>query len=492
VGHVIRLIGLSFKQPEKSDFSKKSDFFRIKMRATMLDIILNISQGINTAINAYRYASVIFKGDPKKQYLKQMTEELGGIRHQLERLSDHIIYAPNLQVVQDTTQTRQRYVDNLREVRECLEPVQRVLGDDILSSAMILTPDKMHNAMAKNPWEVLTDIRPINLATSISPADKVPVLFNHNSVLYLGWQLPGTLPIAYDYQFEQLRGVSSSPLVSKTRPRAAEPQHEQVFEFEAVTVDERGEISQRQRGRATQRIEWINGVAFQIVLVPGGTFLMGAPETEPGQSGNEGPQHLVTIAPFYMSKYPITQKQWEAVMGSNPSYFKGENRPVECVRWHDAVEFCAKLFEKTGRIYRLPSESEWEYACRAGTMTPFYFGQTIISALANYNGNYTYASAPKGICREQTIDVGSFPPNAFGLSDMHGNVWEWCADPWHSHYQGAPSDGRVWEEGGKASHRLLRGGSWDNLPMFCRSAYRLRNPSDCRFNIVGFRVVVDL
>jgi len=174
-------------------------------------------------------------------------------------------------------------------------------------------------------------------------------------------------------------------------------------------VNAPGQIATCSRGRATQQIEWINGVALEIVSVPGGTFLMGAPETEEGHSSDEGPQHPVTIAPFEMSKYPITQKQWEAVMGSNSSYFKGENHPVECVSWHEAIEFCAILSIKTGKTYRLPTEAEWEYACRAGTTTPFYFGKTITPAIANYSGNYTYASAQKGVCRGQTSEVDIFP-----------------------------------------------------------------------------------
>jgi formylglycine-generating enzyme required for sulfatase activity len=169
---------------------------------------------------------------------------------------------------------------------------------------------------------------------------------------------------------------------------------------------------------------------------------------------DEGPQHRVTIQSFWMGKYPITQRQWQAVMGENPSYFKGDNRPVENVSWEDVVAFCQRLSEKTGKTYRLPSEAEWEYACRAGTTTPFYFGETITTDLVNYHGEYPYAAAPEGVYREETTEVGIFPPNAFGLYDMHGNVWEWCADPWHDNYNGAPTDGSVWQEGGMMAFLL--------------------------------------
>jgi formylglycine-generating enzyme required for sulfatase activity len=174
-------------------------------------------------------------------------------------------------------------------------------------------------------------------------------------------------------------------------------------------------------------------------------------------------------------------------MGSNPSRFKGNNRPVERVSWNDAVTFCERLSQKTQKYYRLPSEAEWEYACRAGTTTPFYFGESITPELVNYDGNYTYGSAPKGQYRQQTTDVGSFPPNAFGLYDMHGNVWEWCQDDYINSYNNAPTDGSALT--GRSSTKLLRGGSWYSLPGNCRSAYRTIYFLDNYFGLIGFRVV---
>ncbi|NES03575.1 MAG: SUMF1/EgtB/PvdO family nonheme iron enzyme [Okeania sp. SIO2F4] len=236
-----------------------------------------------------------------------------------------------------------------------------------------------------------------------------------------------------------------------------------------------------------------SGVILEMVAIPEGTFIMGSPENEEGRFDSESPQHEVTLQPFYMSKYPITQNQYQAIMGKNPSGFKGGNRPVECVSWYDATEFCQKLSQKTGKNYRLPSESQWEYACRAGTTTPFYFGKTITSELVNYNGNYTYGNASKGKYRQQTTNVGSFPPNAFGLYDMHGNVWEWCADDWHKNYKGAPIDGSAWVENSEKKHlTVMRGGAWFLIPDICRSA--IRSNSNWRvnhINAVGFRVVCD-
>jgi formylglycine-generating enzyme required for sulfatase activity len=276
------------------------------------------------------------------------------------------------------------------------------------------------------------------------------------------------------------------------------------FEFEVVEVDARGQQSNRYRNQAQYFLEDLgNGVFLEMVSIPGGTFLMGSPSTEVGRFPQESPQHSVTVKPFYMGKFPVTQAQWKAVaalpqvsraLARNPSYFKGNNLPVEQVSSIEAVEFCQRLSEKTGRTYRLPSEAQWEYACRAGTTTPFHFGQTITSDLANYNGNCTYASGPQGKYRKKTTSVDSFQvANAFGLYDMHGNVWEWCADPWHDNDQGAPSDGRV-RLINSDTHLWLRGGSWLDYAEFCRCAYRLsyipsnRIADNRRFNI-GFRVV---
>ena len=249
-----------------------------------------------------------------------------------------------------------------------------------------------------------------------------------------------------------------------------------------------------------------NGITLDMVAIPGGTFTMGSPQDEKDSFGDERPQHEVNVPPFFIGKYPITQTQWRAIasrtdlkverdLGFKPAYFKdrpdSDRRPVEQVNWYDAVEFCARLSKLTGREYRLPSEAEWEYACRAGTTTPFYFGETITGELANYNASYTYAGEAEGEYREETTPVGQFPPNAFGLYDMHGNVWEWCADTWHDNYDGAPTDGSVWTENGDDNCSLTRGGSWFNDPDLCRSAFRFYNfrRRDNYYDDIGFRVV---
>ena len=256
-----------------------------------------------------------------------------------------------------------------------------------------------------------------------------------------------------------------------------EAEERQRREAERIRQQKEAERVQRQRARshASYFTEDLgNSINLEMIAIPGGTFMMGSPEGEGGDS--EKPQHEVTVQAFYMGKYPITQAQYQQIMGNNPSKFKGDERPVECVSWNDAVEFCQRLSGQTGKEYRLPSEAEWEYACRAGTTTKYYFGDDITSDLANYDGNVG-----------ETTSVGQYSPNAFGLYDMHGNVWEWCQDKWHDNYQDAPNDGRAWVSG-DISIFVLRGGSWDGFPRYCRSAYRGRDVPDDTVNDLGFRV----
>jgi len=283
-------------------------------------------------------------------------------------------------------------------------------------------------------------------------------------------------------------------------------------------------------------------VALTLLWIPPGRFWMGSPESEPERRDSEGPQHLVQVPGSFISQTPITQAQWREVAGwrerpgeswgrelePEPSFFQAsphpkavawdeatfsllpgeassDQRPVENVSWHDAMEFCNRLSQRTGRHYTLPSEAQWEYACRAGTTTPFHFGATITSELANYDGSYSYANGPKGEYRKQTTPVGMFPANAWGLQDMHGNVWEWCLDEWHATYEGAPEDGSAWVTRSESNQtatnkmendtrsdeniRLLRGGSWLNYPRNCRSANRNHGLPVNANNDVGFRVV---
>lgn len=284
-----------------------------------------------------------------------------------------------------------------------------------------------------------------------------------------------------------------------------------VFEFDTLTLDLYGQTHEQRRQFAQSRTEALEqGIALELVAIPGGTFVMGAPKSEEGWHPSQSPQHTVAIAPFWMGKYPITQAQWSVVaalpkvnhsLPPKPSCFTGATRPVEQVSWQDAIEFCDRLSAQTEHHYRLPSESEWEYACRATTTTPFWFGETITTELANYSGidweyesrvcsKGSYGKGPTGSDRRETTDVGSFAiANAFGLYEMHGLVREWCVDRWHDSYGGAPNDGSAWIENGTTDQRILRGGSWNGGPKACRSAFRSKLNPDTHLYDIGFRVV---
>ena len=246
-------------------------------------------------------------------------------------------------------------------------------------------------------------------------------------------------------------------------------------------------------------------IELEMMQIPAGEFLMGSPEDELDNYDDEQPQHRVTVPSFFMAKYPVTQEQWRFVVGLpqvdielKPTlHFEGDKRPVQWVNWHAGIEFCKRLSNYTGRTYRLPSEAEWEYACRAGTTTPFHFGETISTNLANYQGTDdedndrkgNYGQGEKGVYREEPTPIDHFGvANNFGLCEMHGNVWEWCLDYWHDNYDGAPTDGRAWlnENGGR--NHVMRGGSWFYDPHACRSASRFHLPDD-RSADTGFRVV---
>jgi formylglycine-generating enzyme required for sulfatase activity len=225
-----------------------------------------------------------------------------------------------------------------------------------------------------------------------------------------------------------------------------------------------------------------NGITLEMVSLPAGQFLMGSPDSDSDAKSYEKPQHQVKVNSFAIGKYPVTQAQYQAVMGNNPSHFKNNpQNPVENVSWNDAQAFCEKLSQITGKTYRLPTEAEWEYACRAGTTTRYYFGDN-----DNQLGNYAWYDGNSG---GKTHPVGQKKPNGWGLYDMSGNVWEWCEDNWHNSYAGAPDDGSAWLDNDN-DYPIVRGGSWGLNPYNCRSAIRnyiIRR--DPRFYVFGFRVV---
>jgi formylglycine-generating enzyme required for sulfatase activity len=258
--------------------------------------------------------------------------------------------------------------------------------------------------------------------------------------------------------------------------------------FETVKVNDRGEIAERKTLTAELFVEDLGGGAvLELVRVPAQIYQMGSPRSQGYE--DEWPLHPVTLSAFWIGRSPVTQQQYQALMGGLPACrFHGASLPLENVSWKEAQQFCRLLSQNTGRAYRLPGEAEWECACRAGSGEAFAFGPTLSSDLANYNGEFTYMQEPKGVYRHFPTPAGSFPANAYGIYDMHGNLWEWCADAWHPNYEGAPHDGAPWEARDKTAERVARGGSWHDTPNVCRSATRLKIEPVHGDEITGFRI----
>ena len=308
--------------------------------------------------------------------------------------------------------------------------------------------------------------------------------------------------------------ITDDELLSKIQPPTLESLPLQRLEFTTIEVNEKAEIIAKLTKSIQAFDELLNeNLSLKMIIIPGGSFMMGSPENELRSYDDEKPQHLVTVPTFAIAQVLVTQAQWKAVaqlpkgklkLNSEPSNFKGDNRPVERINWFEAVEFCDRLTKLTRRPYRLPSEAEWEYACRAGTTTPFNFGPTIATTISNYRGtndvreNQTilgsYGEGPEGNYRGETTEVMKFSPNGNGLYDMHGNVWEWCQDHSHSDYENAPIDQLPWIESDadENSNRVLRGGSCSNPPQGCRSAIHSSNTPVFRSGSVGFRVICSL
>ena len=282
------------------------------------------------------------------------------------------------------------------------------------------------------------------------------------------------------------------------------PASEAYFIFDVVKLNAEGKKMEEQPGSIEGLVQQLhNGVILEMVSIPGGTFMMGSPETENKRNENESPQHEVTIGPFMLGRYPVTQEQYTAVTKKNPPPYREKNLPVEKACWYDALEFCALLSNATGRDYRLPSEAEWEYACRAGTTTPFHFGETITKKFANYNSNFTFGNVPTEDSLNKTITeikkveatpVGMFgKSNAFGLYDMHGNVFEWCAERGYEKYAGSPPVETLCQKKIEEEYPVIRGGGYNSPPKDCRSAYRRKmNPCTRYGSPFGFRVACSL
>jgi formylglycine-generating enzyme required for sulfatase activity len=394
--------------------------------------------------------------------------------------------------------------------------------------------------VAVPPQPVKTPVKP-----RVQPVPNPPVQANPPNgrmtrrVLIVGGlaTLSGSAVLLYD-RLNKKHGESTETVSIDTPKFLGIPV--EPYRYTSARVDAQGNVSHYETsapiGKYTETALTLpaGAVPLEMVAIPGGTFRMGQTEEEKreliktaGQDtydqyfAGEIPQHEVTVPDFFMGCYEVTQAQYEAVMGTNPTQgkawvwngstwtsdtqipakFLGANKPVVGVSWDDAQEFIKRLNDLTGKSYRLPTEAEWEYAARAGSTTPFCYGETLTPAVANYNGNYTYGSGSKGEYREVTTPVGHFPANPWGLYDVHGNLCEWCADEWYDSYAQKPErlkqDGSIpWtKESSDISPsidkaRLLRGGSWYDNPRDCRSALRGRSYHSVTSSNTGFRVVV--
>jgi formylglycine-generating enzyme required for sulfatase activity len=291
------------------------------------------------------------------------------------------------------------------------------------------------------------------------------------------------------------------------------------FQYTVATLDQYGVMKGgTEREGKMFREDLGDGELIEMVEIPNGNFYMGSSQTELTNivkelqriglplrqaqqvAESETPHGQVKVVSFFIGRTEVTQGQWAQVAGwpkvkiglnPEPSFFPGKNRPVEQVRWDEAVEFCARLSARTGRAYRLPSEGEWEFACRAGTLTPFHFGETISTEVSNFDATFPWGNANRGNRRQQTYDAGNTDAaNGFGLLDMHGNVQEWCMDPWHPNYEGSPSGASVWEIDGDSTYRVVRGGSYLSAAAFCRCSSRTKKEFDRQFSDTGFRVAI--
>ena len=385
----------------------------------------------------------------------------------------------------------------------------------VLKEGYIYTQEELQiefNTLGKMASESIYLI-PLRLDECEMPVQLLEVRLKFRDIQWIDYwkadgfeQLEKVIAHQFIFDLEELETLDPEEPVIVTPSKPA-------FKFGVVFVNARGEEIRRESKQVQYFTEDLgNGIGLDMVAIPGGNFMMGTEDEEIERLckkytvdyfRREKPQHRVTVQSFFMGKYPVTQAQWREIasrndlkvernLDVNPARFKDDDnsdrRPVERVTWYGAIEFCQRLSKLTGREYRLPSEAEWEYSCRAGTTTPFYFGETIIGELANYDADYTYADEAKGQYREATTSVGQFTPNSFGLYDMLGNVWEWCKDDWHKDYKGAPTDGSVWESD-KSERKVNRGGSWFNRPTYCRSAYRYYDLPGNWLNYIGLRVV---
>ena len=474
----------------------------------------------NVAQVLLSYVNYLSRSDPKRRQKELDAQRLAamtylgddGCRQAVEEITDR------LQQLGDLAETGNSSDKDIRAEVAYLTRIAQEQALQLRGSAALVEFAQVVQRLLRNPESVSAEA--VARSYRVGEVELCPGAFPLGKA---GMRVPGLPPLKpLTFETGQFvpEGLTLPPLETQTvevvtvefAADSTIPSTELVtFAFDVATLERdflrRNTWSvawsvRKQQLQAQRYIERLgNSIFIAMVAIPGSSFVMGSPSDEPERLDREGPQHDVQVSDFLMGQYPVTQIQWRAVaampqqareLNPDPARFKSDNRPVERVSWYDAVEFCARLSAHTGREYRLPTEAEWEYACRARTTTPFSFGDMIAPEVANYNGGYAYNNGPKGENRGETTPVDHFKvANGFGLSDMHGNVLEWCEDHYHSSYKGAPTDGSAWiDEGAEENKsRVIRGGAWDDIPWYCRSASRYNfNPRESN-NDLGFRVV---
>jgi len=472
----------------------------------MIETALSIWERATSAQDTYKCLSSLIFGDRQEQYLQQIATDMQDLKVHIERLSDTMLYAVNLEGVRVLGQQEQRYINDLREIRQLLEPIQQALQQPLLASAMVVAPPAGDEL--KPPRHALTYISPLEYVTVplIDNWDGVPVLFQEQGSHFVGWQSPERLSKRLGCEYHAQWQTNSNELPPQQRGEGRiiiekaeiaerslkEPQKEDKIAERSLKEPQKEDKIPEPSSKGGTVLEIFQDTLKdgskgpKMVWIPAGKFRMG--DIQSTGRKNEKPVHEVSVKRFAIGCCQITFAEYdkfvEATTGKKPND-KGwgrDNRPVINVSWTNVVAYTEWLSEQTGQSYRLPVEAEWEYAARAGTETDYWWGNDIGKTRANCDGSDSQFSG------QQTSPVGSFEPNPFGLYDTVGNVWEWCADNWHENYKEAPIDGSIWKKDDE-NQRVLRGGSWYNDPDYCRSTIRNRSTSDYRFQGIGFRVV---
>ncbi len=464
----------------------------------MIETALTIWEIATRSQNTYKCLSSLVFGNKQEKYLQEIASDMKDLKVHIERLSDTMLYAVNLEGVRAVEYEKQRYINDLREIRQLLEPIQKTLQQPLLASAMVAAPKE-----SKSPRQALTYISPLEYVTIplIENWDGVPVLFQEKGRYFVGWQSPRDLSkLGCEYHAQWQANCNELPPQQqgegriiiekgKIQERSLEEPKEKIRK--SSSKESKKEEKIRKSSSKSGNLEIFQetlkdgGKGPEMVWIPAGKFKMG--DIQGTGSDNEKPVHEVSVKRFAIGRYQITFAEYdqfaEATNREKPNdrSWGRDNRPVINVSWEDVVAYTEWLSEQTGQSYRLPTEAEWEYAARAGTETDYWWGNDIGKNRANCNGSGSQWS------NKQTSPVGSFEANPFGLYDTVGNVWEWTGSEYEDKYQGAEQRYLEKDDGGS---RVVRGGSWFYVPAGARVSYRFVWWDVTTWNgRLGFRVV---